>query len=359
METLKDRLLLQEALISNIKNTSGTNLDRLKKDLDGMETSKYFTIFPNETFLKNHYDNDVYTEFDNTLKKVCAEFGTIKIKNSEFGKELLVDLDRIKAKIEYTRTIYIDYIGLWNDLGIRKISFTGSLENRYMIDNQIGIYGIADEYNDALLKLPAGIQLNIEHKDYDKCNITFQKFYGIENDVKYHLQNFYFYNSNFHSDKVEHILSYLSSEHYYKNGNYNSLGFPIRIVDFFSSADFNRIEKFTGEKLRGADRFSDVVNNDYAYRIMYKHLKNSPYFPITNIGRLADCSKSKWNQEKAQLIFYVPGTEADGKKQVDKHLKDPSNPYNNFEFITYNGNSHKTKKEENELKSGGFVVLSL
>ena len=49
MQSLKERLL-QEALISNIKNTSGTNLDRLKKDLDGMETSKYFTIFPNETF---------------------------------------------------------------------------------------------------------------------------------------------------------------------------------------------------------------------------------------------------------------------------------------------------------------------
>lgn len=351
---------LKEAIISNIKNTSSTNLDRLKNDLDGMAASKYFTIFPNETFLKNHYNNDMYTEFDNTLKKVCVEFGTIKTKNSgSFGKELIIDLDRIKAKIEYTRTIYIDYIGLWNELGIRKISFTGSLENRYMIDNQIGIYGVSDEYNDSLLKLPAGISFNIEHKDYDKCNITSTKFYGIENDVKYHFENMFFYNSNFNSDKVEHVLSYLSSEHYYKNGNYNSLGFPIRIYDFFSSADFNRIEKFTGVSLRGADKFSDILKNGYAYRIMYKQLKDSPYFPITNIGRLADCSKGKWNKEKAELIFYVPGSEADGKKQAELHLKDPSNPYKNFEFITYSGEHHKTQKELKELSSGGFVVLSL
>lgn len=53
------------------------------------------------------------------------------------------------------------------------------------------------------------------------------------------------------------------------------------------------------------------------------------------------------------------GTEVDGRNQADKHLKDNSNPYNKFEFITYNGNIHKTKKEEAAFKSGGFVVLSI
>lgn len=358
MRKFKKMRSLKESLISKIKNTD--NLDKLKKDLDGTEASKYFTIFPNGKVRWNELDNEMSIRFDNTVKNACAEFGAIKIKNSgSLGKELVLNLDVVKSRIDYTRTIYVDYIGLWNDMGIRKLSFIGNLENRYMIDNQIGIYGLSDEYNDSLLKLPAGIPLNIEHKDYDKCNITFQKFYGIETDVKYHLQNFYFYNSNFHSNKVKQVLYYLSAEHYYKNGNYNSLGFPIRIVDFINNTQFNRILKFTGENLRGADKFSDILKNGYGYRIMWNYLKDNPYFPITNIGRFADCSKSKWNNEKAELIFYVPGNEQDGRKQADIHLKDGSNPYTNFEFITYGGEVHKTKKEEAALKSGGFVVLSL
>lgn len=350
---------LKESLISNIKGTKSIN--SIKKDVDNTILKDCFSTFTNDKERDAATENGYSQNKENQLKDCIVRPGTITIKdNSEFGgKEIIVNLDTIYKETGIYDIFYVDYINLWKNFGMRKLSFIGNLEGRYVLDNRIGIYGISNGNFSGNLDLPNGIELNIEHKDYGSSTIGWENFSGMNNNIKYNLKNFYFYLHVSDKKETQKALVDLSADTYYKNGNYNALGFPFSVSKLINNSDLSRIRKFTGADFseRG-DRFIKIIQNAYGYKIMYNMLKNYPYFPITNLYQFSRIQRNMWAKDTC-LVFYVPGTEADGRKEADKYLKDNSNPYVNFEFITYDGNIHKTKKEEAELKSGGFAVLSI
>lgn len=350
---------IKESLISKIKKPA--SIVDIKNDIDVITIPKYFSIFSDDVDAMNGGENWLADKTMNALKNGFSKPGAVIVK----GNEYTINLDIVGSEMDYKNVIYVDYIGLWKDLGLRKLIFTGSIEHDYVLSNKVSLYGISKRYNHSILNLPSGIELNIEHKEYNDNNVGFNNFYGIEKDVKYNLKNFFFYNTNFDRTKIEFLLTYLSAEVYYKNGNYNSWGFPIRILDFVTRGGFNRMFKATGSDLSKTKRYSNILKNSYGYNIMYKRLKECPYFPVTNLNRFAYSKKNTWEKE-TELIFYVPSADENiAKNYADKHLKDDSNPYTKFEFITYKGEEpgnfpvHKTKKELEVLKSGGFVVLSI
>lgn len=350
---------IKEALINRVKNTNDTN--DIKKLIDNIGLKEYFTIFTNDKERDEAAVDGYLQNKDKELKDCIVKPGTITIKdNSEFGgKEIIVNLDAIYKETKIYDIIYVDYIRLWKFFGMRKLSFVGNLEGRYVYDNRVGIYGINNGNFKVNLSLPDGIEINIEHKDYSSSTIGWGDFLGMDNNIKYNLKNFYFYLPVFDKKQTQKALIDLSADTYAKNGNYNSLGFPFSFSDFVNKSDLSRIKKFTGVDF--SERycsFPKIIQNEYGYKIMYNMLKDYPYFPITNLYQYSRIQRNMWAKDTC-LIFYVPGTEVDGRNQADKHLKDNSNPYNKFEFITYNGNIHKTKKEEAAFKSGGFVVLSI
>lgn len=350
---------IKESLISRMKNPNST--DSIKKELDNIVIKDSFSTFTNDKERENADENGYYQNKEKELKDCITKPGTITIKdNSEFGgKEIIVNLDIIYKETKIYDIIYVDYINLWKNFGMRKLSFVGNLEGRYVLDNRIGIYGVSNGNFSGNLALPAGIELNIEHKDYSSSTIGCENFIGMNNDIKYNLKNFYFYLHVFDKKETQKALDDLSANMYHKNGNYNSLGFPFSVSNFVNKSDLSRIKKFTGvEFSERTSRYQKIIQNAYGYKIMYKMLKDYPYFPITNLYQYSKIQRNMWAKDTC-LVFYVPGNEADGRKEADKYLKDNSNPYVNFEFITYNGEIHKTKKEEAELKSGGFVVLSI
>lgn len=353
MRSLKDFLLherhLHESLISNIKKP---NMDSVKDMVDNIIWSKYFGAFGSSREYNSMKDSDASTSIlHKELMNRISRGGVFSIN----GSKLMIDLDKL-APIKDYETLYVDYKNLWKEIGVHELEFTGNIsESKYLNCNLIGLFNMQVGYLGYVYDLPSEMVFKVSHKDH-KTGCIVISCSNMGYDFKYDLRNVFFYGSGWMGTEGRITVHNLAGETYYRNGNYNSWGFPISIYPMLKKGELNKV--FPDTNVKYIEKYSSVVKNGKGYKYLYEKLKDYPYFPITNLNYKTPRNINNW-PKNTELIFYVPGTEQDGRKQADKHLKDDSNPYTKFEFITYDGDAHKTKKEEATLKSGGFVVLSI